>query len=232
MTSCQHVVDYCGRVAQSVLDGYVEHVALQATQLLQGEFLNACLPDPAHMWKQVFSLLELAQRDSVLLFGNDDEVEKLHEYPQDDTDSFSSVMRSRAPTLSHMKHKMRSHSISSSQMVPSSPPPPLMESVSFTSMPWLSSTIDKLFSQRVDIFTHVSVSRQGVLTALVRAVCKALVELVRCNHYTKRQVKQLVADLDVLKSKCVEYVGDDHVTMNLLNDARISIYKRCVDAID
>nr|CAB3267646.1 vacuolar protein sorting-associated protein 51 homolog [Phallusia mammillata] len=93
----------------------------------------------------------------------------------------------------------------------------------------LLSNIQKLFSERVDVFGPVEFSRTSILTGVVKIALKTLLECVRLKTFSKFGLQQLQVDCHYLQLYLWRFVSDENIVHGLLDEVIASCVHRCVE---
>ncbi|VDD86621.1 unnamed protein product [Enterobius vermicularis] len=94
----------------------------------------------------------------------------------------------------------------------------------------ISSTLDKLWSERVDFCANVEFNRTSVLTALVNITMKSLLESVRLQTFSKFGLQQIQVDCSFLQQRLWRFISDDQGTVSFIDEIISSAMHRCIDA--
>lgn len=95
----------------------------------------------------------------------------------------------------------------------------------------LMSNIQKLFSERVDVFGPVEFSRMSVLTGVVKIALKTLLECVRLRTFGKFGLQQLQVDCYYLQMYLWKFVSDENIMTFMLDEVMSSGIHRCIDPV-
>lgn len=95
----------------------------------------------------------------------------------------------------------------------------------------LISHINKLFSERIDIFTQVEFSKVSVLTGIVKISLKTFLECVRLRTFGKFGLQQIQVDTHYLMLYLWPFVSDENLVRTLLDEIVVSTGHRCLDPI-
>ncbi|CAG9136974.1 unnamed protein product [Plutella xylostella] len=88
------------------------------------------------------------------------------------------------------------------------------------------SPINRLFSERIEVFSPACADRGALATGALKVALKALVECARLRTFGRHGLQQLQVDLHFLQQRLA---GDERVLAALLDDALASARLRCVD---
>nr|XP_039260166.1 vacuolar protein sorting-associated protein 51 homolog [Styela clava] len=95
----------------------------------------------------------------------------------------------------------------------------------------LMSNIQKLFSERVDVFGPVEFSKMSVLTSVVKIALKTLLECVRLRTFGKFGLQQLQVDCHYLQMYLWRFVSDENIVHCMLDEVISSGIHRCIDPV-
>ncbi|KAJ1926353.1 hypothetical protein IWQ60_003878 [Tieghemiomyces parasiticus] len=92
----------------------------------------------------------------------------------------------------------------------------------------LISHIDRLFSDRLEVFGDVPLDEPGILLAVFRAITKEMIEWTRMQTLGRTAVQQTQLDVHFLKQVWRYFVEKDWVLVSLLDEWVASATVRCV----
>ncbi|XP_071946799.1 vacuolar protein sorting-associated protein 51 homolog [Antedon mediterranea] len=95
----------------------------------------------------------------------------------------------------------------------------------------LMSNIQKLFSERIEIFSAVEFSKVSVLTGIVKISLKTLLECVRLRTFGRYGLQQMQVDTHYLDMYLWRFVSDENLVHFLLDEIIGSTIHRCLDPI-
>lgn len=95
----------------------------------------------------------------------------------------------------------------------------------------LAANIQKLFSDRVDLFSPLEFTRASLLTAIVKIALKTLSECVRLQTFSRFGLHQMQIDLQYLQIHLWRFVSDEKLLRRLLDDVMGSTLQRCVEPV-
>ncbi|VVD01345.1 unnamed protein product [Leptidea sinapis] len=91
------------------------------------------------------------------------------------------------------------------------------------------SPINRLFSERIEVFSPAGADRAALSNGALKVALKALVECVRLRTFSRHGLQQLQVDVHFLQQR-LSCMGNDERLLNaLLEDALASAQLRCVD---
>ncbi|KAI8789689.1 vacuolar protein sorting-associated protein 51 [Biomphalaria glabrata] len=93
----------------------------------------------------------------------------------------------------------------------------------------LMSNIQKLFSEKIEIFSAVEFSKVSVLTGIVKISLKTFLECVRLRTFGKYGIQQIQVDTHYLQLYLWRFVSDENLVQVLLDEIVCSAVHRCVD---
>lgn len=95
----------------------------------------------------------------------------------------------------------------------------------------LLSNIQKLFSEKVDIFSPVQFSRTSIMTGVVKLVLKTFIECVRLKTLGTFSLQQIQVDCYYLQLYLWRFVSDEKIVHTLLDEVVASCVNRCVEPV-
>ncbi|BFY98177.1 hypothetical protein BsWGS_01215 [Bradybaena similaris] len=95
----------------------------------------------------------------------------------------------------------------------------------------LMSNIQKLFSEKIEIFSAVEFSKVSVLTGIVKISLKTFLECVRLRTFGKYGLQQIQVDTHYLQLYLWRFVSDENLVQVLLDEIVCSAVHRCVDPV-
>ncbi|XP_050047028.1 vacuolar protein sorting-associated protein 51 homolog isoform X1 [Dermacentor andersoni] len=93
----------------------------------------------------------------------------------------------------------------------------------------LLSNIQKLFSEKIDIFTTVEFSRVSVMTGIIKIGLKTFLECVRLKTFSRYGLQQVQVDTHYLQLYLWRFVSDENLVHVLLDELMGSAIHRCFD---
>ncbi len=75
----------------------------------------------------------------------------------------------------------------------------------------LASNIQKMFNERIEIFSPVEFSRVSVLTGIVKIALKTLLECVRTRTFSRYGFQQIQVDVHYLQLYLWRFVSDENL---------------------
>ncbi|XP_066575064.1 vacuolar protein sorting-associated protein 51 homolog [Amia ocellicauda] len=93
----------------------------------------------------------------------------------------------------------------------------------------LLSNIQKLFSERIDIFSPVEFNKVSVLTGIIKISLKTFLECVRLRTFGRYGLQQIQVDCHYLQLYLWRFVSDENLVHFLLDEIVGSSAHRCLD---
>lgn len=95
----------------------------------------------------------------------------------------------------------------------------------------LLSNIQKLFLEKIDIFTTVEFSRVSVMTGIIKIGLKTFLECVRLKTFGRFGLQQVQVDTHYLQLYLWRFVSDENLVHVLLDEIVGSAIHRCLDPV-
>ncbi|XP_038621285.1 LOW QUALITY PROTEIN: vacuolar protein sorting-associated protein 51 homolog [Tachyglossus aculeatus] len=95
----------------------------------------------------------------------------------------------------------------------------------------LLSNIQKLFSERIDVFSPVEFNKVSVLTGIIKISLKTLLECVRLRTFGRWGLQQVQVDCHFLQLYLWRFVADEELVHLLLDEVVASAALRCPDPV-
>ncbi|ESP00450.1 hypothetical protein LOTGIDRAFT_173187 [Lottia gigantea] len=95
----------------------------------------------------------------------------------------------------------------------------------------LISNIQKLFSEKIEIFSSVESSKVSVLTGIIKISLKTFLECVRLRTFGRYGLQQIQVDTHYLQLYLWRFVCDENLVQVLLDEIVCSTMHRCLDPI-
>uniref|UniRef100_A0A4X2K208 Vacuolar protein sorting-associated protein 51 homolog n=1 Tax=Vombatus ursinus TaxID=29139 RepID=A0A4X2K208_VOMUR len=95
----------------------------------------------------------------------------------------------------------------------------------------LLSNIQKLFSERIDVFSPVEFNKVSVLTGIIKISLKTLLECVRLRTFGRYGLQQVQVDCHFLQLYLWRFVADEELVHLLLDEVVASAALRCLDPV-
>ncbi|XP_051900859.1 vacuolar protein sorting-associated protein 51 homolog [Pristis pectinata] len=95
----------------------------------------------------------------------------------------------------------------------------------------LLSNIQKLFSERIDIFSPVEFNKVSVLTGIIKISLKTFLECVRLRTFGRYGLQQIQVDCQYLQLYLWRFASDENLVHFLLDEIVGSTAHRCLDPV-
>lgn len=95
----------------------------------------------------------------------------------------------------------------------------------------LASNIQKMFNEKIEIFSPVECSKISVLTGVVKIALKTLLECVRLRTFSRFGFQQMQVDGHYLNLYLWRFVSDENLVTFLLDEVMTSAVHRCCDPV-
>ncbi|XP_054709728.1 vacuolar protein sorting-associated protein 51 homolog [Uloborus diversus] len=95
----------------------------------------------------------------------------------------------------------------------------------------LMSNIQKLFSEKIEIFSTVEFSKVSVMTGIIKISLKTFLECVRLRTFSKFGLQQAQVDIHYLQLYLWHFVADENLVHVLLDEIMSSTINRCLDPV-
>ena len=92
-----------------------------------------------------------------------------------------------------------------------------------------ASNIQKMFSEKIEVFSPVEPSKVSVLTGIVKMALKTLLECVRLKTFSRFGFQQMQVDVHYLNLYMWRFVADENLVMFMLDEVMTSAVHRCPD---
>ncbi|XP_025207778.1 vacuolar protein sorting-associated protein 51 homolog [Melanaphis sacchari] len=93
------------------------------------------------------------------------------------------------------------------------------------------SAINRLFSERIDIFSPVQFSRVSITTGIIKISLKTLLECVRLRTFNRYGLQQVQVDIHYLQLYLWRFVSDENLVHLLLDEILSSSVHRCLNPV-
>merc|ERR1712223_1170236 len=94
-----------------------------------------------------------------------------------------------------------------------------------------ASNIQKMFSEKIEVFSPVEASKVSILTGIVKMALKTLMECVRMKTFSRFGFQQMQVDAHYLNLYLWRFVSDENLVMFMLDEVMTSAVHRCPDPI-
>lgn len=95
----------------------------------------------------------------------------------------------------------------------------------------LISNIQKLFSEKIEIFSSVEFSKVSIMTGIVKISLKTLLECVRLRTFSRYGLQQIQVDTHYLQLYLWRFVSDENIVYCMLDEIVASAANRCLDPV-
>lgn len=95
----------------------------------------------------------------------------------------------------------------------------------------LMSNIQKIFSERIEIFSTVEFSKVSVMTGIIKISLKTFLECVRLRTFSRYGLQQVQVDTHYLQLYLWHFVADENLVHVLLDEIMSSAINRCLDPV-
>ncbi|XP_015929560.1 vacuolar protein sorting-associated protein 51 homolog [Parasteatoda tepidariorum] len=95
----------------------------------------------------------------------------------------------------------------------------------------LMSNIQKLFSEKIEIFSTVEFSKVSIMTGIIKISLKTFLECVRLRTFSKFGLQQVQVDIHYLQLYLWHFVADENLVHVLLDEILSSTINRCLDPV-
>ncbi|KAJ8025837.1 Vacuolar protein sorting-associated protein 51-like [Holothuria leucospilota] len=95
----------------------------------------------------------------------------------------------------------------------------------------LMSNIQKLFSERIEIFSSVEFSKVSVLTGIIKISLKTFLECVRLRTFGRYGLQQIQVDTQYLNLYLWRFVSDEKIVHVMLDEIVGSTVHRCLEPV-
>lgn len=93
----------------------------------------------------------------------------------------------------------------------------------------LMNNIQKLFAEKIEIFSPVEFSKVSVLTGIVKITLKTFLECIRLRTFSKYGLQQIQVDCHYLQLYLWRFVSDENLVYFLLEEILTSSIQRCTE---
>merc|ERR1712223_599230 len=95
----------------------------------------------------------------------------------------------------------------------------------------LASNIQKMFNEKIEVFSPVEFSKVSILTGVVKIALKTLLECVRLRTFSRYGFQQMQVDAHYLQLYLWRFVSDENLVTFLLDEIMTSSVHRCTDPV-
>lgn len=198
-------------IAQKMLNHYVRIQGLQISQMLRKsvetrDWLNTIEP------RNVRAVMKRVVEDVTFI---DSQVGMLYEEGVRKAHSSDSSKRTFQSYSGPRKHQSTARSFTPSTAYDTS----------------LMSNIQKLFSERIEIFSSVEFSKVSVLTGIIKISLKTFLECVRLRTFGRYGLQQIQVDTQYLNLYLWRFVSDEKIVHVMLDEIVGSTVHRCLEPV-
>ncbi|XP_053675451.1 vacuolar protein sorting-associated protein 51 homolog [Anopheles nili] len=93
------------------------------------------------------------------------------------------------------------------------------------------SNIQRLFSEKIEIFAPVEFSKVSIITGVIKICLKTLLECVRLRTFSRYGLQQIQVDAHYLQMNLWRFVSDENLIHVLLDEILGSAVLRCLEPI-
>ncbi|KAI8968593.1 exocyst complex component Sec5-domain-containing protein [Mycotypha africana] len=123
------------------------------------------------------------------------------------------------------------HSVATMSSISETPGKTYFEVEDNVALNMMSSNIDKLFAERIDVYRSVEPTAKDVCTALIMMVLKAFLEVMRETQVDGVAYQQLQVDVEYVQRMIWPYAGDEKWASSLLQEVLSNAYTRCLSPV-
>lgn len=210
VTSESEICENFQTAAQNLLNHYVRIQGLAVSQLLRKsvetrDWLHTTEPRSVRIvMKRVVEDIKAIDSQVAVLYGDMD--------GQDRSSDSSRKTRSVSMSRDHYKHNWSSYA-------------PSHVDSSFV------TNINKIFSERIEIFSPVQFNKASILTGIIKISLKTFLECVRLRTLSKNGLQQIQVDTCYLQLYLWKYVSDENIVSFFLEEILGSAYHRCLEPV-
>ncbi|KAG0055173.1 Vacuolar protein sorting-associated protein 51 [Linnemannia elongata] len=238
---CKSVIQVCQESGHILLDGFIARTGNELSWLVmdvrsETDFMTLESP-PAGVsvaWETIYRQLNEIERQVMMVYGDDGERLGNHEISSESTRRESAFrpgggIGGGAGGGSHSGSKP-SHQNDSMASFGSNT---MNSRFDHQQRNLLLSNIDKLFSDRVEIFIRCQdLNRTGIMFGIIKILLKAWAESVRMKTFGKGGFQQVQVDAEFAKVWLWRFAtADERLMHSLLEEAQQTAYRRCIDAV-
>ncbi|KAJ8865760.1 hypothetical protein PR048_033281 [Dryococelus australis] len=210
LTSEQEICASMRAAAQELLNFYVRTQGLSVSQMLRKsvetrDWLHTIEP------RTVRAVMKRVVEDIAALDG---QVGALYEEGHRTEHSSDSSRRTHSVSASRHAYRSNWSSYTPNQLNSS-----------------LATNIQKLFSERIEIFSAVEFSKVSILTGIIKISLKTFLECVRLRTFSRYGLQQIQVDTHYLQLYLWRFVEDENLVHFLLDEILGSAVHRCLDPV-
>lgn len=238
---CKSVIQACQESGHVLLDGFIARTGNELSWLVMDvrseiDFMTLGSPPTgvSVAWETIYRQLNEIERQVMMVYGDDGERLGNHEISSESTRRESAFrpgggIGGGAGGGSHSGSKP-SHRNDSLASFGSNT---MNSRFDHQQRNLLLSNIDKLFSDRVEIFIRCQdLNRTGIMFGIIKILLKAWAESVRMKTFGKGGFQQVQVDAEFAKVWLWRFAtADERLMHSLLEEAQQTAYRRCIDAV-
>ncbi|KAG0335644.1 Vacuolar protein sorting-associated protein 51 [Podila horticola] len=236
---CKAVIKDCQESGHILLDGFIGRTGNELSWLVmevQSDTNYIAMESPTKVsaaWEQVYSQLNDIERLVIMVYGDEGERGGNREISSESTRRetvFKSLggdlgSNSGNGTGSRVSHRNDSLASFGSNTMNSR--------FENQQRNMLLSNIDKLFSDRVEIFIRCQdLNRTGIMFGIIKILLKAWAESVRLKTFGRGGFQQVQVDAEFAKVWLWRFAtADERLMYSLLEETQQTAYRRCIDPV-
>jgi hypothetical protein len=235
---CKAVAQSCQESGHTLLDGFIARTANELSWIVMDvsstmDYMAMVSPPTgvSGAWEQIYKQLNDIERQVILVYGDDSDRTGNRELSSESIRR-ESVFRATGHghgggsggNGSHRGHRSRLSSFGSNTMNNS-------RFFETQQRNLLLSNIDKLFSDRVEIFIRCQdLNRTGIMFGIIKILLKAWAESVRTKTFGKGGFQQIQVDAEFAKVWLWRFAtADERLMHSLLEETQQTAFRRCID---
>lgn len=234
---CKAVIKDCQESGHILLDGFVGRTGNDLSWLVMGVQSDTnyiAMESPTKVsaaWEQVYRQLNDIERLVIMVYGDEGERGGNREVSSESTrretvfKSLGGDRGSNSGNGSRVSHRNDSMASFGSNTMNSR--------FENQQRNMLLSNIDKLFSDRVEIFIRCQdLTRTGVMFGIIKILLKAWAESVRLRTFGRGGFQQVQVDAEFAKVWLWRFsTADERLMYSLLEETQQTAYRRCIDPV-
>ncbi|KAG0366467.1 Vacuolar protein sorting-associated protein 51 [Gamsiella multidivaricata] len=230
---CKSVIQSCQESGHILLDGFIARTGNELSWLVmnvQSAIDFVAMPAPpksvSDAWEQIYSHLNEIERQVIMVYGDEGDRLGNHDISSESIrreSVFKPAGGSNNGNGSRMSNRNDSLASFGSNTI---------NSRFENQRSLLLSNIDKLFSDRVEIFIRCQdLNRTGIMFGIIKILLKAWAESVRMKTFGKGGFQQVQVDAEFAKIWLWRFAtADERLMHSLLEETQQTAYRRCIDA--
>ncbi|KAF9301891.1 Vacuolar protein sorting-associated protein 51 [Mortierella antarctica] len=234
---CKAVIKDCQESGHILLDGFIGRTGNELSWLVMGVQSDTnyiAMESPTKVsaaWEQVYRQLNDIERLVIMVYGDEGERGGNREVSSESTrretvfKSLGGDLGSNSGNGSRVSHRNDSLASFGSNTMNSR--------FENQQRNMLLSNIDKLFSDRVEIFIRCQdLNRTGVMFGIIKILLKAWAESVRLKTFGRGGFQQVQVDAEFAKVWLWRFAtADERLMYSLLEETQQTAYRRCIDPV-